>query len=232
MENSKPQHEDEIVKAVETTEVKVEKTERSLLQNKWVKSAAAIVLVLVIAGSFLYWQESSTRIGIDTSLISAPLINLSPTAGGQLIQTYVNEGDMVAANTPVAEVGNEIIETKVAGEIVTVQTDIGMTFNPGQAVVTMIDPTQLRVVGTIDENKGLSKIQVGQLASFTVDAFGSKKYDGVVDEVDPTSNQSDVVFNISDQREEQQFNVKVRFNTQEYPELKNGMSAKLTIFTK
>jgi len=54
----------------------------------------------------------------------------------------------------------------------------------------------------------------------------------VVDEVDPSSNQSDVVFNISDQREEQQFDVKIRFNTQEYPELKNGMSAKLTIFTK
>jgi multidrug resistance efflux pump len=232
MENAHKQTEDEIVKAVSNTETKVEKTERSLLQNKWVKASAAIVLVLVIAGSFLYWQESSTRIGIDTSLISAPLINLSPTASGQLIQTYVNEGDMVAANTPVAEVGDEIIKTKIAGEIVTVQTDIGMTFNPGQAVVTMIDPTQLRVVGTIDENKGLSQIQVGQLASFTVDAFGSKKYDGVVDEVDPTSNQSDVVFNISDQREEQQFDIKVRFNIQEYPELKNGMSAKLTIFTK
>src|ERR1019366_4866549 len=108
-----------------------------------------------IAGGYLYWQSSSTRIGIDTSLISAPLIELSPTTAGQLNQTYVNEGDIVAANTPVAEVGNEIIKTKIAGEIVTVQTDIGKTFNPGQAVVTMIDPGALRVVGTIDENKGL-----------------------------------------------------------------------------
>ena len=232
MENSKQDREDKIVKAVENTEEKVEKTERSLLQNKWVRSSAAIALVLVIAGGYLYWQSSSTRIGIDTSLISAPLIELSPTTAGQLTQTYVNEGDVVAANTPVAQVGNEIIKTKIAGEIVTVQTDIGKTFNPGQAVVTMIDPGALRVVGTIDENKGLSKIQVGQLANFTVDAFGSKVYNGVVDEVDPTSNQTDVVFNISDQREIQQFDVKVRFNAAEYPELKNGMSAKLTIFTK
>jgi multidrug resistance efflux pump len=88
------------------------------------------------------------------------------------------------------------------------------------------------VVGTIDENKGLSDIHVGQMASFTVDAFGSKQYSGVVDEISPTSNQTDVVFNISDQRETQQFNVKVRFYQQKYPELKNGMSAKLTIFTK
>jgi multidrug resistance efflux pump len=232
MENNSQQKEDEIVKAIADSEVKVEKKERSLLQNKWVKSGALVILVLVVCGGFLYWQSSSSRVGIDTSLISAPLINLSPTAVGQLQATYVTEGQLVAANTPVAEVGGQIIESQIAGEIVTVQTNIGANYNPGQAVVTMIDPSQLRVVGTIDENKGLSQIQVGQLASFTVDAFGSKQYQGVVDEVDPSSNQSDVVFNISDQREEQQFDVKIRFNTQEYPELKNGMSAKLTIFTK
>jgi multidrug resistance efflux pump len=96
----------------------------------------------------------------------------------------------------------------------------------------MVDPTQLRVVGTIDENKGLDRIRVGQPATFTVDAFGSKQYVGIVDEISPTANSSDVVFNISNERETQQFNVKVRFDHTQYPELKNGMSAKLTIFIK
>jgi len=231
MENSK-QHEDKVLKVVKDTEANVEKTERSLLKNEWVRAAAAVVVVLVICGGFLYWQTTSTRIGIETSLISAPLIDLSPTASGQLTQTYVNVGDSVLAGTPVAQVGNEIIKTKTSGVIVTVQTDIGKTFNPGQSVVTMIDPSQLRVVGTIDENKGLSDIHVGQLANFTVDAFGGKQYEGVVDEVSATSKQTDVVFNISDSRAIQQFEVKVRFDTSKYPELKNGMSAKLTIFTK
>jgi len=232
MDNSSTKPEDRIVAAMEKGEEKIEKTERGILQNKWVQSAGVIVLALAIVGGLLYWQMSTTRVGIDTSLITAPIINLSPTTAGQLQEIYVNEGDMVSANTPVAKVGDEIIKTKIAGEIITVQNDIGTSFNPGQAVVTMIDPTQLRVVGTIDENKGLNKIQVGQLATFTVDAFGSKQYQGVVDEVDPSSNQSDVVFNISDAREEQQFDVKVRFDTNQYPELKNGMSARLTIFTK
>jgi multidrug resistance efflux pump len=226
------QPEDQIVKAVENTEGKIEKSERSILKNKWVQSGAAIAATLVIVGGFLYWQMSSTRVGIDTSLINAPVIDLSPTTPGQLEEIYVNEGDNVAANTPVAKVGDEIVKTKVAGEIISIQNNIGKTFNPGQAVVSMIDRSQLRVIGTIDENKGLDKIHVGQLASFTVDAFGSKQYQGVVDEVSPSSNQSDVVFNISDARQEQQFNVKVRFNTDSYPELKNGMSAKLTIFIK
>lgn len=223
---------DRIVAAVDKGEGKIEKAERSVLKSPWVINMGWAVLVIIIVGTAVYLKSSSTRIGIDTSLVSAPLIDLSPTTSGQLQAVYVSEGDTVPANTPVAEVGSEIIKTKIAGEVVTIDNEIGKTFNPGQAVVTMIDPTQLRVVGTIDENKGLSQIKVGQLASFTVDAFGSKQYTGVVDEIDPTSNQSDVVFNISDQREEQQFNVKVRFDTSEYLEIKNGMSAKLTIFTK
>jgi multidrug resistance efflux pump len=217
---------------LEKAEKKIVQAEKSILQNKWVRSAGAVALVVVICGGFLYWQTSSTRVSIDTSLISAPLINLSPTAPGQLKETYVNEGDMVAANTAVAKVGDEIIKTQVAGEIVGVQKDTGKNFNPGEAVVTMIDPGELRIIGTIDENKGLSKIHVGQLANFTVDAFGSKVYSGVVDEVSPTAHATDVVFNISDSRPTQQFDIKVRFDQTEYPELKNGMSAKLTIFTK
>jgi multidrug resistance efflux pump len=232
MDNSIKQTEERIAKAVEAVEDKIEKAERSILQNKWVKSGGAVALALIIVGGFLYWQMSSTRVGIDTSKISAPIIDLSPTVPGQLQEIYVNEGDIVPANTPVAKIGNEIIKTTVAGEIISVQNNIGKSFNPGQAVISMIDRSQLRVVGTIDENKGLNKIHVGQLAGFTVDAFGSKQYQGVVDEVSPSSNQSDVVFNISNSRQTMQFNIKVRFDQNQYPELKNGMSAKLTIFTK
>lgn len=224
--------EEKIQHEVAETLDKMEKSDKSVFKNKWVQTGGVVALAIIICGGLLYWQYSSTRVLIDTSLISAPLINLSPTTPGQLEETYVKEGDTVAANTPVAKVGDEIIKTKVAGEIVSLPNSIGTTYNPGQAVAIMIDPTQLRVVGTIDENKGLSKIQVGQLANFTVDAFGSKIFSGVVDEVSPSAHQTDVVFNISDARPTQQFDIKVRFDQSAYPELKNGMSAKLSIFTK
>jgi len=210
----------------------VEKAEKSILSNRWVKAGGLVALVLIICGGIIYFESSSTRVGIDLSQISSPLIALSPTVPGQLEQTYVNAGDFVAANTPVAKVGDEIIKTKIAGEIVEVQQNTGQTLNPGQAAVTMIDPNQLRAVGTIDENKGLSKIQVGQPAEFTVDAFGSQVFQGVVDEVSPTAHAGDVVFNISDNRPTQAFDIKVRFDHNQYPQLKNGMSAKITIFTK
>ena len=191
-----------------------------------------LVVIGVIAGG-VYFYVSSKTIYIDQSMISAPLINLSPVNSGVLEQVMINVGDTVAANTPVARVGDEIVKTKTAGQIVSVNTNIGQYVNVvtgGGTVATMVDPTQLRVVGNLDEDKGLSSIQVGDSVTFTVDAFGGKSYKGVVDEISPTSNQSDVVFNISDQRATNQFAVKVRFDLATYPELKNGMSARIWIY--
>ena len=51
-----------------------------------------------------------------------------------------------------------------------------------------------------------------------------------MDEVSPVSHDSGVVFDVSDKREIKQFDVKVRFDTSVYSELKSGMSSKLWIY--
>ena len=96
----------------------------------------------------------------------------------------------------------------------------------------MINKDSEKVVGKIDENKGLSDIKVGQIATFTVDAFGNKEFHGVVDEISPISDQSSVVFSISDKRQVKQFAVKIKFDIASHPEFKPGMSAKITIYKK
>jgi len=188
------------------------------------------VVILAAGGTATYFILSSRRVSIDTASIEAPIINLSPSASGTLEAVYVAEGQNVAANTPIAEVGTQVITSQVAGLIVSANDVVGAQINAGQTVVSMIDPSQLRVVGSIDEDKGLAQIAVGDPVIFTVDAFGSEKFDGVVDEIAPTSNASDVVFSVSDAREEQTFDVKARFDTSTYPQLKNGMSARMEIY--
>ena len=194
---------------------------------------AAVLVIAAVIGGGAYYYVSAKTIYIDESTISAPLITLSPENSGVLQSVFVNVGDMVTANEPIAQVGNEIVTAQTAGEIVSVNQNIGEYLNvlTGQGTVaTMVDPTQLRVVGELDENKGLANVQVGDTATFTVDAFGSKQYQGIVDEVSPTSQQSDVVFNISDERPTNQFDIYVRFDPSEYPELKNGMSARIWVY--
>ncbi len=184
-------------------------------------------------GAGLYYYVSSKTVYIDLSQIQAPLINLSPTNSGVLQAIYVNPDDMVTAHQPIALVGNQVVESQTAGEIVSTNKNIGQYMNTmtgAGTVATMIDPTQLRVIGNLDENKGLNNIHVGDPATFTVDAFGGQTFKGVVDEVAPTSEQGSVVFNISDQRPTNQFAVYVRFDPVQYPQLKNGMSAKIWVY--
>lgn len=191
----------------------------------------ALVIVAATAGG-IYLYIGDQRVAVDTASIVAPEIDLSPSQPGILQDVYVNEGDQVPANFTVAQVGNQLIQTQVAGIIISVPDQVGAQVNAGTPVVTMIDPTQLRVVGQVQENEGLNRIKVGDPVTFTVDAFGSQTFSGVVDEVSPTSEESQIVFNISDQREEQNFDVKARFDTSVYPQLKNGMSARMWIYTQ
>ncbi len=201
------------------------------LRKKLIVIGSSITIIL--AGAIIaYGISTANRIAIDTASIEAPLITLTAAAPGRLDRVYVHSGDTVAANQPVALVGTQVITSKVAGLVVQVNDVLGAEIGAGSEVVTMIDPLQLRVVGRIDENKGLAQIQVGDPVVFTVDAFGGRQFSGVIDEVAPTSNQSGIVFNISDQRQVQQFDVKARFDTNAYPELRNGMSARMWISTR
>ncbi len=201
--------------------------------NRTIIAITAVLVVLGLAGGGLYLYVSAQSVYIDQSVIKAPLINLSPVNSGVLQAVFVKAGDTVTADEPVAEVGNEIVKAQTDGEIVSVDQNIGEFENAltGQAVVaTMIDTTQLRVVGHLDENKGLADVAVGDPATFTVDAFGAKQYRGIVDEVSPTSRASGAIFDISDQRPTNEFDVYVRFDPEKYPELKNGMSARIWVY--
>src|SRR5437870_4044599 len=116
----------------------------------WVQTAIVSVVMLGIAFGSIYWFVESKRVYVETSSIQAPLINLAPSSPGILQEVYVHEGDIVNADTPVARVDNELVKSKVAGMIVNVPATIGAQVSPAQAVVTMIDPKQLRVVGEVD----------------------------------------------------------------------------------
>jgi multidrug resistance efflux pump len=202
--------------------------------NRYVIGVAVFILIVIGGGvaALAYLGVSSKTVSIDKSQIAAPVINLSPTQGGVLRTLNVAAGQRIAPNTIVAQVGVELIKSTSGGLVIATNGDVGSQVPAGQPVVEMIDPSSLRVVGQIDENKGLSRIKVGDPVSFTVDAFGGTSFAGVVDEISPTSNQSGIVFNISDQRSVQQFDIKVRFDTALYPQLKNGMSARMSIYVE
>ncbi len=195
-----------------------------------IKILIASVLVVAVLGLVYYGFFVANKIAVEKAAISASSIDLASQIGGTLEEVMVKPGDSVQVDQVVARVGNELIKTTLAGEVIAVKDNFGKSIAKGESVVTMIDRGDLRVEGRLAEDKGLKDVKLGQKVVFTVDAYGGKKYFGIVDEISPTSKESDLAFSISDKREKKDFIIKVRFNYEAYPELKNGMSAKIWIY--
>jgi multidrug resistance efflux pump len=199
------------------------------MNRRQITAGLLIATVLAAIGGIWYVLEQQKYVFTEKAEVSAPLIQLGAPVPGILMRVSVEEGDTLQASQVVARVGDEVIRTQVAGIAVAVQKNIGAAFAAGQAVVTMIQPEELHVIARIGEDKGLKNVHVGQDVIFTVDAFGSKKFQGTVEAVSQTKRQGDVVFNISDKREEKEFDVKIGYDHELNPGLQNGMSARVWI---
>jgi multidrug resistance efflux pump len=208
------------------------KKSESLFKKPWMQSVLAIIVIFSSLFAFIYFESSKNKVFIENAALTAPVVNLAPALPGTLNALYVKEGDKIAPNTQVALVGSQIITSIEGGVVVSAPEVLGAYFNPGQTVVSVVKNEDMKAVGSVDETKGLKEILPGQRATFTVDAYGGKTYEGIVDEVSPISNDTGVSFSISDKRPVKKFDIKVRFNSAQYPELKSGMSAKITVFTK
>jgi multidrug resistance efflux pump len=204
----------------------------NIFKKPWVYSLVSFIVIFGLLGVFLFWQTQKNTVFIENSYLDAPIINLASSLPGSLNALYVKEGDKVEANSQIALVGSQIIYTKESGVVSSAPIVLGSYFMPGQTVVSIVNNKEMKVVGTIDETKGLNKVKAGQRATFSVDAFPGKTYEGIVDQISPVSDDTGVVFSISDKRPVKQFDVKVSFNVADYPELKSGMSAKITVYTK
>lgn len=179
----------------------------------------------------IYFSNSQSTVYIEKSEITAPVITLTSLSPGILDRVFVKPGDVVSDNMVVAQVSGVPIKTAIGGIIVSTQDTPGQVVSAQTPIVQMIDPTELRVVGHIEEDKGLKDIKLGQRVSFTVDAFPGKNYQGIVDGISSQATQQDIVFSISDKRAENQFDISVRFDLDKYPELsKNKLSAKMWVY--
>lgn len=205
----------------------------SLFKNKnFLRIFGVIVLVALLASAYLFYEFYNGRVFIDNSLIQAPLITISPSISGKVQEMDVTEGQTVQKGDQLAVVGSQALRADTNGLIVSAPDETGSSVTPQTQLIQMIRPVDLRVAGTIDENKGLDQIKVGQVVSFTVDAYPGKTFWGYVDEISPTAKTTQISFDISNQRPTQQFVVYANFDAAKYPQLKNGMSAKMTVYTK
>ena len=197
--------------------------------NPLLLGGMVVLIIVIVSAGLLYWNDVQSKIYVENSQITAPVISLSPSSSGVIDQFYVSVGDQVRRNQILAKVGDEVLSAKTDGVITSIEDTPGQRVTALTPVISMIDTQKLRVVGRIKEDKGLRDLSPGQHVEFTVDAFPSSQYQGVVEKIAPASRTGDIVFSISSKRQEQEFDVTVSYDVTAYPELKNGMSAKMWI---
>jgi len=204
----------------------------SLFKNKrFLLIAGSTLLLIILIVSFIVYREMAGSVYIDNSLIQAPVITISPSVSGKVQEIDVQEGQSVSTGDTLAVVGSQTLRAETDGLIISAVDVTGSMVNPQTQLIQMIRPVNLRVAGTIDENKGLNEVRVGQVVSFTVDALPGNTFWGYVDEISPSAVAAAFSFSTSTERATQQFVVYAKFNSAAYPMIKNGMSAKMTVYT-
>jgi len=190
-----------------------------------------IVLIIALAAGYFYLEKTASRVFIDNSLIQAPITSISPDTASKLTEMDVYEGETVKKGDQLAVTDSQTLRADTDGLIVMANNQVGSIVSAQSPALQLIQTSDLRVAGTLDENKGLDTIHVGQVVAFTVDALPGQTFWGYVDEISPTAKQSQLSFSISSERPTQQFVVYARFNAAQYPQIKNGMSAKMIVYT-
>ena len=166
----------------------------NIFKKPWVRSLISFIVIFGALFGFLFFESTKNTILIENSELEAPIINLSPSSPGILNALYVKEGDHVLTNGEIALVGSQIISTKNGGIVASAPSLLGAYFNSGQTIVSIVNTAEMKVVGQIDETKGLNVIKIGQRATFSVDTFPGKTYEGIVSEISPVSNDNGIVF--------------------------------------
>ncbi|HSW96926.1 MAG TPA: efflux RND transporter periplasmic adaptor subunit [Candidatus Saccharimonadales bacterium] len=190
-----------------------------------------IVGIGVVIAGLLYYEATRNRVFIDNSLVDAPITTIAPPTSGTLTEIDVYEGEKVNKGDAIGVVDGQTIHTDTDGIIIQANNQMGTSVNTQSTIAQLINVSNMRIAGTLDENKGLNDIHVGQVVSFSVDALPGKTFWGYVDEISPSAKQTQLAFSISSERPTQQFVVYARFDASKYPDIKNGMSAKMTVFT-
>src|ERR1035437_513847 len=202
------------------------------IKNPKVLRVILIVIVSVLLiGGFVGYQLLKDRVGVDNSLVQAPIIIISPEVPGKIMDIKVYEGKQVKKGDLLAIVGTSSLNAYQDGLVVATNNAIGSIASGQTPVVQMIKFSDMRIAGTIAENKGLDKVRVGQVVAFTIDALPNQTFWGYVDEIGATSKQTALQFSVSSERPTQQFLIYARFDAYKYPQIKNGMSAKMTVYT-
>jgi len=161
----------------------------------WLKlPVAAVVLVVVAVFGFNAYHEGQLYVSTDNAQLTGQPVQVGSMNAGRLeaitpsIGAAVHKGDVIAqvalpSQTGMGQSGQPKlgflgvgdtrvdVQAPVDGIVIAEPVAIGATVGAGQAIVSIVDPTQLWVNANIEETN-IGRVKVGQTVIVHIDALG------------------------------------------------------------
>ena len=154
-----------------------------------------LVVAVIAAGYFAYtyWWDSQHYVSTDNAQVSGQQVPVGSMNAGRITRVDVKVGQTVKRGQVLATVelpsqvgiaqngspkmdflpdADSLVEVRspLDGVVIATPGAVGATVSPGQAIVTLVDPSQLYVTANVDETQ-IPRVKVGQTAEVYVDAM-------------------------------------------------------------
>ena len=146
-----------------------------------------LILTLVLIGGaatgFYFISQSMNYLTTDNARVTTDLIEISSGMPGVLERLMVYEGRYVYENEILGWVENgEAMRSPVDGIVVHSSAVQGQMVSPLAPVAVVASTNHLHIQANIEETY-ITRLQVGQPAIVTIDAFGSREFAGYISDI-------------------------------------------------
>jgi hypothetical protein len=171
------------------------RTRPRILSRNVLLPLLAVVAIAAAVFGFNTYREGQLYVSTDNALLTGQPVQVGSMNAGRVesimpsIGTSVHKGDVIAQVALPSQVGmgqngqpkmgflgagdtRVDVQAPIDGVVIAEPVAIGATVAAGQAIVTLVDPTQLWVNANIEETN-IGKLKVGQSVTVHVDALNT-----------------------------------------------------------
>ncbi|MDR2904256.1 MAG: efflux RND transporter periplasmic adaptor subunit [Clostridiales bacterium] len=168
-----------------------------------------VLAAILIGGGYFgytFWVDVSDYFTTNNASVTANMISITPMVSGSVAAWDVKEGDRVTAgqilgrqdlgdlvqstsiNTQTLEtsaganISKADIKTPINGKVVQSNVVVGETVAPGMQVAMVADTNNMYVKANVEETD-INRIQMGQKATVTIDAYPGIVFTGHVESI-------------------------------------------------
>jgi len=200
--------EQSVLKEAEALMAPAPRPRRKLNLRKLILPAAAVILIAAAVAGIMMWRQSQLYVSTDNAQLTGTPVQVGAMNAGRVqsvqptVGSTVHKGDTVATVELPSQIGTAqngqaklgfldygdstvAVQSPMDGVVLAVPVTPGATVQAGQAIVTVVDPTQMYVNANIEETN-ISRVKVGDSVTVHVDSL-NQDVPGRVEAITPAT---------------------------------------------